>query len=322
MVFWVDMMSTIIFVATITLIYASRQWVNYAGPLSIIIVEGSNTFKLAPFTGVMLSMLAMSTGAWVDWTLTTTAAAETRAALRRLGKIRRIKQEKRESTDLGIDLSAPVAVDFKGVSFCYNPCAASALSQLTFHIEPGQLVALTGPVSAGKSTVFACLLQVWRDGINGTLSVGGKLLVHEPVHLLRQQLISYLPQNPFFIHPRAHDNFDVPTLPQEAIDSTLRRLRLWDIMNDTCPKVACLSAGERRLLAFAEIYLVPRRLILLDEPLAEIDEDLQVEVVSMISELAGKATVITATHKIGMLQKYCHQIIPITGQLSDVVSIS
>lgn|GEM_PF-616067 len=196
----------------------------------------------------------------------------------------------------------PVALTFTDVTveLADRP---TPIGPLSFSAPAGTVTWLDGPSGVGKSTVFSLLLNL-IDPDSGVITVDGRCLGEGDAARWRTQ-IAWLPQHPTFpgrsvadaLAMRAPDTSGSELL---ALSDELGLLHLLERPGflDAPPHQALreVSTGERRRLALMRTLLGPRRLTLLDEPLAHLDEPSQCAVLGAISRRCGASTVIIASH--------------------------
>jgi thiol reductant ABC exporter CydD subunit len=183
------------------------------------------------------------------------------------------------------------------------PGGRDTLSGLTLTIAPQSVVAIVGPSGAGKSTLLRVLLALQQpDG--GRVSCGGVPLAEADLRQWRERL-AWLPQRPVVLPASLAANLrlaaaaDEPQL-WEALE--LARLDQWA---RTLPRGLdtrlgeggiAISAGERRRLGLARVALRSPRLVLADEPTANLDSETARLVVESLAAITAGRTAVLVTH--------------------------
>ena len=150
------------------------------------------------------------------------------------------------------------------------------VNDVTFHVDPGEIVGLLGPNGAGKTTVFKMAMGMVRpDG--GSVELGGTDVTRFPMYKRARQGMGYLSQEPsVFRRLTTVQNLlaIAETLPLSRKDRTARienlldRLELGSLRDN---RAETLSGGERRRLEIARSLLTEPSILLLDEPFAGVD---------------------------------------------------
>jgi len=208
-------------------------------------------------------------------------------------------------------MNAPVrvsAVSLRGVSKAYvlGGMPVPALRDVTLDVAPGEFVALTGPSGSGKSTLLnICGLLDRPD--TGALAIDGVVagtLDDEALTLLRRGRIGFVFQG-FNLVPvmSVQENVDFPLFLQgmpagereRRVRDTLERVGLADFA-DRRPDE--LSGGQRQRVAIARALVKSARLVIADEPTANLDSANAAQVVDLLHELARSegTTCLIATH--------------------------
>lgn len=193
---------------------------------------------------------------------------------------------------------------------CKTYGSRTILRDLSFSVEEGTSMAITGPSGSGKSTLLN-IIGLLDTPTGGAITLDGQPLPGidgRRATMLRRGKINYLFQSYALINDMsALDNVtlgmrftrDSKQVRQRKAKAMLSRLGLGHVAGD---KIMTLSGGEQRRVALARCILKPGDLILADEPTGALDRDLAQHVFDEMLRLQheyGK-TLIIVTHDLGI----------------------
>ncbi len=174
------------------------------------------------------------------------------------------------------------------------------LDGVSFTVHEGEVVALLGPNGAGKTTLLKCLLGLVR--FRGQAYIGGLDVAFWGKEVRR--LVGYLPQTPAFPpHLTVADALiyyaDLRGLRGEDIDARLAQVGLTAHADK---RVGALSGGLRQRLGLAVSLLGDPPILLMDEPVANLDPEGRQLFHELVADLrATGRTVLLSTHVVRML---------------------
>lgn len=194
-----------------------------------------------------------------------------------------------------------------------------AVRQVTFHIDPGEIVAFLGPNGAGKTTTLKMLTGLLyptsgRVEVAGFAPWSGGAEFKRRIALVlgnRQQLAWDLPPEETFQLNRAI--YDIPALDyRERLDELVTLLELGDLLDKP---VRQLSLGERMKCELAAALLHQPEVLFLDEPTLGLDPDVSIRIRAQIAELRRErgTTIILTTHYMREAEELCDTIAFIKG---------
>ncbi len=166
------------------------------------------------------------------------------------------------------------AISFNNVGFCYSENGDSVFSGLSFHANPGDLVAVTGGNGSGKATVLKLIKSLHR-ATSGTICIDGfDIRQLDAPHLRRQ--IAYVPKTPYFFEGSVIDNMRLtnPLAGEAEVCEALQRADVWeDISKLPQGMHTVIGAGSgvgitsslASRLSLARAYLHPAAILLIDE---------------------------------------------------------
>ncbi|HEY1365466.1 MAG TPA: thiol reductant ABC exporter subunit CydD [Gaiellaceae bacterium] len=196
-------------------------------------------------------------------------------------------------------------VRFESVSFAYPSRPGLVLDGFDLELHPGETVALVGESGAGKSTVASVLLRL-TDSTAGRVTVGGLDLASCDTEAWRRQL-AWVPQHPTTFRGTVAENIRLGR--PGATDDEVRAaaaLAGADVFVRALPDGygtlvgdggRPLSAGERRRVAIARAFLRDARLVILDEPTADLDPQSAELVARAVERLRRGRTVLLIAHR-------------------------
>ncbi len=182
-----------------------------------------------------------------------------------------------------------------------------AFSGLNFQLESGQFLKIGGPNGSGKSTLLRCLYRTCRPTSGSALFQSSHGLVDlaraadVDIALLRRDEIGFVTQ---FLRPRprvrAIDLVAEPLLgrgidvdsARESARDLLRAFGLKPGLHEAYPST--FSGGEQQKINLARALITPKRLLLLDEPTASLDQGAREALVARLSRLKVGGTAMIA----------------------------
>ncbi|PPI37986.1 MULTISPECIES: ABC transporter ATP-binding protein [unclassified Rathayibacter] len=193
----------------------------------------------------------------------------------------------------------------RGWSWRHAGRSRDALSGLDLALEPGERVLLLGPSGAGKSTLLHALAGVLGGEEDG--SAAGELEIDGAAPLTRRGVAGLVLQDPDTQAVLARVGDDVAFacenlgVPREEIPARVREA-LGDVGLDVPldHSTSALSGGQKQRLALAGVLAMRPRLLLLDEPTANLDPDGVREVRAAVERTAARtgATLIVVEHRV------------------------
>ena len=215
------------------------------------------------------------------------------------------------------------AVRLEQVTFAFSD-KLTALQPVTMTIDSGERIAIVGPIGSGKSTLIRLLSGLYRP-LSGKIFLDGVDMALLARAFLREQ-IGYLPQDVRLLHGTLRDNLTLGIPPPN--DSALldaAKMTGLDRVIRTHPQGMelpiqeggrGLSGGQRQLLGLTRLLLRQPALLLLDEPTAAMDVELEASVMqNMLSSLPASTTVVLVTHKASLLRLVDRVIVMDQGRI-------
>ena len=191
----------------------------------------------------------------------------------------------------------------------------TAVSDLSFTIEKGQIYGFLGPNGAGKSTTMNIMTGCLAAS-EGEVRIDGHDIFEEPRQAKR--LIGYLPeQPPLYLDrtPREYLTFvgRAKGIKDKALPEQIGRVMEVTQITDVADRlIKHLSKGYRQRVGIAQALLGDPEVVILDEPTVGLDPKQIIEIRSLIQSLGQKHTVILSSHILSEVQAVCQTILIIS----------
>ncbi len=207
-------------------------------------------------------------------------------------------------------------VDLSQVSFTYptphGERSEPALQNVTFSLKPGRLSVLIGESGSGKSTILSLLARFF-DPSSGEIRLDGHPFPHIAVQSLRSQITLMLQDIHLFAGTirMALTPPHLSEVPQNALWQALTLVHLEHFVQalplglDTPigENAINFSGGQRRRLSLARAFLLNRPILLLDEPLANVDEESEAVILEALDQIRVGRTCLVSTHTPSLIQR-------------------
>ncbi|WP_418535427.1 ABC transporter ATP-binding protein [Odoribacter laneus] len=198
------------------------------------------------------------------------------------------------------------------ISFSYNQL--QALKDISFEVDTGDMLAIIGQNGSGKSTLLKCMNRILKIN-QGSIEINERpLSAISPAKL--SQIMAYIPQTeeartgltvfdtvllgrkPYISgKPSAHD--------LEFVSELLFRLELEE---EAMRTINTLSGGQQQRVFIARALAQQPSILLLDEPIANLDIYHQMKVMKLLQQLSAEGiTVIITIHDINMAARFCNK---------------
>jgi len=193
-------------------------------------------------------------------------------------------------------------LNFHNVSFSYEK-EKSFINDVSLSVENGEFIGLLGSNGSGKSTLLKLASGILKP-LSGQVNLWGKELKFIP-NRDRAKLLSYLPQFldmniPFTVKEFVGMGlYPYDTLPELTVEDAIEMVGLTEYSESL---ITNISGGERRRVYIAMTLMQGAGLVLLDEPLANLDIKYQMELMKLLNDLGEKRniTAVMALHDINI----------------------
>ena len=217
------------------------------------------------------------------------------------------------------------AVEFQHVGFAYNE-NEPVLQDVSFKVEPGQMVALVGPSGAGKSTI-ANLLPRFYDVTDGNITIDGHNIEDVTVSSLRTQ-VGIVPQETTLFNGSVYDNILYGRLEatKEEVEMAAKAANAHDFIMELPQgydtglgdRGVNISGGQRQRISIARAILKDPRILVLDEATSALDTESERVVQEALDRLMVGRTSFVIAHRLSTVQN-AHKIIVLDrGQISEI----
>ena len=266
---------------------------------------------------------AMSVGELVSFVLYTTFIGGSIAGLgdiygqvqKAIGSSERvleILEEEPEFAGGDVALDFKGKIDFKNIQFHYpTRPEVEVLKGLSFHVNPGEKVALAGHSGAGKSTIIQLLLRFYEIQ-GGQILVDDKNITNWDLQALRGK-VGMVPQEVLLFGGSIRENiaYAKPDASEEEIILAAKKANAWQFISqfpeglDTLvgERGVKLSGGQRQRVAIARAILKDPSILILDEATSSLDAESESLVQEALDELMKGRTTIIIAHRLATIRK-------------------
>lgn len=201
-------------------------------------------------------------------------------------------------------------IQVEGVTKRYGP--KTAVSNISFEVERGEIVGFLGPNGAGKTTTMR-ILTGFLPPTEGAASVAGFDVGKSPIEVKRR--IGYLPESPPLYPEMEVGDYlrfvaAIKRIPKKEIprrvDAVLERTATGAVRDLLVGK---LSKGYRQRVGLAQALIHSPEVLVLDEPTSGLDPKQIIEVRGLIRSLAGEHTILLSTHILPEVAGTCGRVI-------------
>jgi ATP-binding cassette subfamily B protein len=219
--------------------------------------------------------------------------------------------------------SAPIKGDivFENVSFGYED--GLVLENISFHVRPGETVAIVGQTGSGKSTLTELINRTY-DASMGRILIDGIDVREWSLTSLRSQ-ISKIEQDVFLFSRSLAENiaFGAPDATQEQIEQAAREAQAHDFITsfadgyktEVGERGVTLSGGQRQRIALARAFMSNPRILILDDSTSAIDSATEDEIQKAIRRAQQGRTTLLITHRLSQIRWADHILVVDRGRL-------
>ena len=224
------------------------------------------------------------------------------------------KQAREPLTDGSIQPTGPARgeIEFKNVGFIYSDGTHDVIKDISFHVKPGQSIALLGSTGSGKTSMVN-LLPRFHDYTSGQILLDGVELKDYPRKYLREQ-IGIVQQEPFLFSRSIRENilYGVGrSVTTEEIEAAAKAAAVHDVIL-TFPdgyntivgeKGVTLSGGQKQRVTIARTILKNPRILILDDSTSSVDTETEASIRDALNSLMENRTTFIIAHRIQSVMK-------------------
>jgi len=244
-----------------------------------------------------------------------------KASLERIDKIIQTQPEVDDMPEAVFLRHVKGSIAFEAVSFSYTPYFHSSgntpiLDGINLNIKQGNIFGIVGPPGSGKSTLLSLIPRIFKVA-KGHITIDGIDIHKIQIRNLRS-MISYMPQEPFLFAGTIRENitFDNTNTREPELIQATQGACFYDAVNafpdgfETVvgEKGVILSGGQKQRVALARTLLKNSSIMILDDPISQVDIKTGETIINTIRSMAGEKTIIIVSHRLSAV-RFADQII-------------
>ncbi|MFH1121455.1 MAG: gliding motility-associated ABC transporter ATP-binding subunit GldA [Bacteroidota bacterium] len=186
-----------------------------------------------------------------------------------------------------------------------------ALNNVSFSINPGEIVGLLGPNGAGKSTMMK-IITCFIPPTSGEVSVHGFDIREQSLDVRKK--VGYLPENnPLYTDMYIKEYLEfvagIHQLGKSSAKRVAEMMEITGLMPEKSKKIGALSKGYRQRVGLAQAMIHDPEVLILDEPTSGLDPNQLIEIRNLISEIGKQKTIMLSTHILQEVEAICSRAI-------------
>ena len=201
------------------------------------------------------------------------------------------------------------SITFENVDFAYEN-GIPVLKDVSFHCQPGKMLALVGPTGVGKTTLTQ-LISRFYEPTAGRILVDGQDISTVTMESLRQNISPVL-QDTFLFNGTIAENIGYAS-PESSMEDIMEAAKAANIHEDILDmpdgyetrvgeRGLRLSGGQKQRVAIARAILRKSPIIILDEATASVDVETERQIQKAIADIAGQRTIIAIAHRLSTIR--------------------
>ncbi len=219
-------------------------------------------------------------------------------------------------------------IEVRNFTFSYSETMPPVLKNISFHVYPGQTLAIVGPTGCGKTTIVNLLLHLYQLP-RGCIFYDGRDINDIPLETLKNS-IAYVSQEVFLFSDTIRSNilFGVPEtveMPEEELNNAAERAQLAEDLKsfpnqmetEIGERGITLSGGQKQRTGIARALILNRPILILDDCLSAVDTDTEEAILRGMKSAIHQSTAIIISHRISTVKYADHIIVLDEGEIVE-----
>lgn len=216
-------------------------------------------------------------------------------------------------------------IEFKNLWFAYNE-ENWVLKDISFHVKPGETLALVGATGAGKSSTINILNRFYEIG-KGSAMIDGVDIREYDINFLRTQIATVI-QDVFLFTDTIANNISLnnPNISRERIIAAAKEVGAHEFIErlpggydyNVMERGATLSAGQAQLISFIRALVYDPKILVLDEATSSVDTETEELIQTAIYKLMEGRTAIVIAHRLSTIQNADKIIVLDHGEIMEM----